>query len=141
MRDFGRTIRTLYATLLSSVSYDGQNVPLYTSEPYVTTPDNWMVLTAVDAGQANNDQQFVSEASVTLEIISRQNMANDRGIVDDIADAVLQALLPGTYADQQDSLFKVQIIYAEGGGYLQEKDGSLSIQRKIIRVFNRIIQK
>ena len=141
MRDFGATIRNIYTGLLSGLTYDGQSVVVYGSEPYVTTDDNYVVLTAVDATQKNNDQTFVSEAVVTIDIVTRQNMANDRSVADNISDQILQALLPNSYADQTDSLFRVQIIYAEGAGYLHESDGTISVNRKFLRIFNRIIQK
>jgi hypothetical protein len=141
MRDYGNTLNTIYLSLLSGITYGGVTVPVYSSEPFETTPDNYIVLTDDTGSQKNNDQAFISEVVQTIEVVSVQNMSNDTTPCVDISDQILQALLPNSYVERADSLFRVQIINATLSPAPRETDGTVTVNRRIIRVFNRIIQK
>jgi len=141
MKDIGATIRTVYTSLLSAITYGGQAVPFFTAEPWATTPDYFIVLQNIEQGEENNDQRYVTNATVTLDVITKQNMANSRDAVDAIADQILAALLPGTYVDRSTTDHQVMIRSVSSPGYISSQNGSVRIQRKILIIDNHLIQK
>lgn len=141
MKDIGATIRTVYTSLLGALSYGGQAVPFYTAEPWATTPDFFVVLQNIEQGEENNDQRWVTNATVTLDVITKQNMANSRDAVDDIANQILVALLPNTYVDRETADHQVMIRSVSSPGYIAGQSGSVRIQRKILIIDNHLIQK
>jgi hypothetical protein len=136
MKDIGSTIRTVYTSLLA-VTYNGQSVPFYSGEPYETTPENYIYINSIDQAQDNNDQRYANEVVVTLDVVTKTNMANDKTAVDSISNSVLTAVV-GQIVDTVD--FQVHIINATSN-YLHQQDGTIHINRKLIRIFNRITQK
>ena len=141
MRDYGNTMNTTFLALLTGMTYGGVEVPVYSSDPFETTPDNYVVIGDDTGAQKNNDNTFVSEVVQTIEVVSVQNMANDKTPLDAVSDLVLQRLLPDTYIDHVDSLFRMQIVYATVTPVPRETNGTVTVNRKMIRVFNRLIQK
>jgi hypothetical protein len=141
MKDIGRTISTIYSTLLGSITYGGKAVPFYTEEPWKTTGDNFIVLLNIEHTPDNNDQRFVANATVTLDVVTKQSNNNSRAAADGIASAVLQALLPGTYVDREDADFQVMIRDARSTGYIRSQNGSTNINRKILTINNHLTQK
>jgi hypothetical protein len=141
MKDIGASIRSIYSTLLAGITYGGNSVPFYDAEPLVTTPDNYIVLNAMDQSDANNDQRFVSEVIVTLDVVTKANMLNSRAAVDAISNSVLQALLPNQYIDHEDADFQIMITRARSPGYIHTQDGTVHINRKILRIVNRLNQQ
>jgi site-specific recombinase len=141
VKDIGASIRSLYSSLLAGITYDGKAVPFFTEEPYVTTPGAYMVLLSVDQDSENNDRRFVNNAIVTIDIVTKGNMKNDRSAVDSIANSVLNALLPDTYVDRDTTDFKVMIRSASSPGYIHAMNGTVHVNRKILRINNHLIQK
>jgi hypothetical protein len=141
MKDIGATIRTVYTSLLGAITYAGQAVPFYTAEPFETTPNFFIVLQNIEQSEENNDQRWVSNATVTLDVITKQNMANSRDAVDNIAGQILTALLPNTYVDRSTADHQVMIRSVTSPGYVGSQNGSVRIQRKILIIDNHLIQK
>jgi hypothetical protein len=141
VKDIGASIRSVYSSLLAGITYDGKAVPFFTEEPYVTVPGNFIVLLAIDQDEQNNDRRFVTNAVVTLDIVTKGNMKNDRTAVDAISSSVLQALLPDTYVNRNTTDFQVMIRSCSSPGYIHAIDGTIHIQRKILRINNHLIQK
>lgn len=141
MKDIGASLRAHYSTLLAGITYNGVSVPFYDAEPFETTPSNYIVLLGTDQDEDNNDSAFVNEVLVTLDIVTKQNMRNSRDAVDSIAYDVLEALIPNNYVDAFDADFQIQILSASSPGYLHTQDGSVHINRKVLRINNRLIQK
>jgi hypothetical protein len=138
MKDIGASLRTIYGTLLSAITYGGSDVPFYDHEPYVTTPKNYIFFQGYNFGSDNNDQHFVSEGTVTLQVVTKSNMKNDKTACDAIANSVLQALLP--YVDRFDAYFQIEITGAELPGDIHSQDGTVHINRKILNINNRLNQ-
>lgn len=134
MKDVGKFIRDTYTSLLN-VTYNGQSVPFYTEIPYETTPENYIYINSVDQTDDNNDQRYVNEVVVTLDVVTKQNMRNNKDAVDAISSSVLQALMGQIVRGE----FEIHIINATSG-YLHEQDGTIHINRKLLRIFNRITQ-
>ena len=141
MKDIGASIKTIYSTLLSGITYNSVAVPLYTEEPFETTPDNYIVLLSTDQNENNNDQRFANEVVQTIDIVTKENMRNSRTAVDAISNSVLQALLPSSFVYREDSDFEIFIISASSPGYIHTQDGSIHINRKLLRIVNRLTQK
>jgi hypothetical protein len=140
MKDAAASIRTLYTTLLAGITYGGKSVPFYDGEPYETTPENYIFLQSTSFGEDNNDQHFVSEGTVTLQIVTKQNMRNSKDACDGIASSVLGVLLPHPFVDRFDADFQIQILSAGLPGDLHSQDGTVHINRKILTINHRINQ-
>lgn len=140
MKDIGASLRTIYGTLLSAITYGGSDVPFYDHEPYVTTPSNYIFFQGYNFGNDNNDQHFVSEGTVTIQVVTKRNMKNDKSACDAIANSVLQALLPQPFVDRFDADFQIQILSAEQPGDIHSQDGTVHINRKILTINNRLNQ-
>jgi hypothetical protein len=140
MKDIG-VIRSLYASLLSGITYNGQGVPVYTEEPFATVPDYYIQVSSVDQSPDNTDASWSSEVVVTLDVVTKQNMQNSRAAVDTISGSIMAVLLPNSFILQGNTDFQLFIISVSSPGYLHEQDGTIHINRKILRFFNRITEK
>jgi hypothetical protein len=140
MRDHGKDIRDLYSTLLASITYAGKSVPFYDAEPFESVPENYIVLASMDSSDVGTDNSFNHEVTVTLDIVTKANMRNNRDAVDEIANSVLQVLFPDPYVDRLTSNFQVMIRTVTSPGYLRDEDGPVQIQRKLLRINNHLTQ-
>lgn len=140
MKDTG-VIRSFYSSLLTGITYNSVSVPVYTEEPFATVPDYYIVITSVDQNPDNTDSSWASEVVVTLDVVTKQNMQNSRAAVDSISNSVLNVLLPNSFVVRADSDFQLFIINVSSPGYLHSQDGTIHINRKILRVLNRITEK
>jgi len=134
-------LRGIYETLLTGITYNSVSVPVYTEEPFETTPANYIVLLSTDQNEVSGDTRRSHEVTYTIDIVTKQNMRNSRDAADAIANSVLSVLLPETFVVREDNDFTVHIISASSPGYIYSKDGSIQINRKILRILNHIIQK
>jgi hypothetical protein len=141
LKDTGATIRSIYSGLLAGITYNSVSVPVYTEEPLKTCPDNYIVLLSTDQTDLSNDTRWSHEVFQTIDIVTKANMINSRTAVDSITNSVLEALLPTSFVVREDTNFTVHIINATVPGYIHSQDGSVHINRKIIRVLNHLIQK
>jgi hypothetical protein len=141
MKDIGASIRAIYSALLTGITYGGAGVPFYDEEPLVSTPDHYIVLLGITQIPDNNDQHFVSNAIVTLDIVSKANMQISRAAVDNISGQILEILLPQAYVDRTDADFQVMIRDVTSPGYVRAQKGSIHIIRKILNFNNHLIQK
>lgn len=140
MKDIGQ-IRGVYSGLLSAITYNSVSVPVYTEEPFVTCPDNYIVLLSTDQTDKSNDTRWSHEVIQTIDIVTKSNMKNNRDAVDSISYSVLDALLPDSFVERFSTDFKIHIINASSPGYIHTQDGSIHINRKILRIVNHLIQK
>ena len=140
MKDIAASIRAIYSALLGGLSYGGVNVPFYDAEPLVSTPEAYVALLSITQIPTNNDQHFVSDAIVTLDVVTKANMVIDRNAVDNISNQVLEALLPTAYQDQNDGVFQVMVRDASSPGYLRSQIGSVQTVRKILNFNNHLVQ-
>ena len=140
MKDIGQ-IRGVYSSLLSAITYNTVSVPVFTEEPFATCPDNYIVLLSTDQTDNSNDTRWSHEVVQTIDIVTKGYMINNRDVVDAIASSVLEALLPDTFVERFSTDFKIHIINASSPGYLHSQDGSIHINRKILRIVNHLIQK
>ena len=91
---------------------------------------------------SNNNQQFISNVDVTLDIFCEQYREYDNAAVDSIASQILTLLIPTTgIHDIGDAYFQIYPLSRTSSRYLPLNDGQNFIARKIISINNSIIQK
>lgn len=140
MKDVGAALRTLYSTLLAAVTYGGQPVPFYNEPPLHTTPDNYILLSDINQQPTNNDQHYVSDVQVTLDIVTKANMRIDRDAADAISNTILGVLLPNTNTDRVTADFQIGVRDVTSPGYIRGQNGSVHTVRKIL-IFNNHINQ
>lgn len=143
MKDCSNNIRVQYLSILNgNISYNGQNVPVYGDDTFQTVPQNYVIIGDITESATNNNQQFVTEADVVIDIFSEQYMTRDNSIVDNIANQILTLLIPTTgIKDIGDSDFQIFAKARTSSRYLAVNDGQNYIARKILIINNSIIQK
>ena len=123
-------------------SYNGVNVPVYGNDTFQTVPDNYVIIGDITENADNNNQQFVTDADVVIDIFSEQYMIRDNSIVDDIANQILTLLIPTSgIKDIGDADFQIFAKARTSSRYLAVNDGQNYIARKILTINNTIIQK
>lgn len=143
MKDCSNNIRTQYLSILNdNISYNGVNVPVYGNDTFQTVPDNYVIIGDITENADNNNQQFVTDADVVIDIFSEQYMIRDNSIVDDIANQILTLLIPTSgIKDIGDADFQIFAKARTSSRYLAVNDGQNYIARKILTINNTIIQK
>ena len=141
MKNPGKSLRQLYASALANLTYDGKSVTVYDSYPIETTPDRYVYINAMTYSQVGNNNAFIFDGSVTLDIVCKQYKKLDYDTVDGIGQEVLNTLLPFPYSQQEDTDFQFMNPQLSSVNYLIEPDGSYFILRKIIILSQAIFQK
>lgn len=146
MKNPGKIIRQVYVSALSALTYTIPQtgatitVPVYDGDPVETVPDHFVKVTDVAESNDNNNNKFITNCLVTIDIITRLYKINDRSIVDDITGKVLNAIQPTTGGNGFDSTdFQFGPVFLESGQYLTNlnSDGYW-IMRKVL-VFSQIL--
>jgi hypothetical protein len=141
MKNPGKSLRKLYASALANLTYDGKSVTVYDSYPIETTPDRYVYINAMTYSQVGNNNAFIFDGSVTLDIVCKQYKKIDYDTIDGIATEVLNTLLPYPYSQHEDSDFQFMNPQLSSVNYLIEPDGSYFILRKIVILSQTIFQK
>lgn len=139
MKDTG-SILTLYGTILSGLTYNGTSVPVYLDEPVLTTPENYVHITNSTTSPAErNNTKYISEVTVTIDIVTRQYKESNRTIRDSIANSILTTLLSKGFSTNTED-FQATSFELQSSTYLHEIDGPYHINRKILTISNLLIQ-
>jgi uncharacterized protein YoxC len=143
MKDCSNNIRVQYLSKLSgNITYGGKSVPVYGTDSFQTVPQNYVIIGDITESADNNNQLFVTEADVVIDIFSEQYMTRNNSIIDDIADQVLTLLIPTTgVQDMGDAEFQIYAKARTSSRYLTMQEGNNFINRKILIINNSIIQK
>lgn len=143
MLDSSNNIRTAYLNLLNGhLSLNDKNVPVYGNDTFTTTPKAYVIIGSISESSDNNNQQFVSNVDVTLDIFCEQYREYDNASVDNIASQILTLLLPTTgIHDIGDAYFQIFALSRISSNYVPLNDGQNFIARKVITINNLIIQK
>jgi len=141
MKNPGKSLRKLYAAALAGLTYDGKAVTVYDALPIETTPDRYVYINAMTYAQVGNNNAFIFDGSVTLDIVCKQYKKIDYDTVDGIGQELLNTLLPYPYSQQEDTDFQFLNPTVSSVNYLVEPDGSYFILRKIVILSQSIIQK
>jgi uncharacterized protein YoxC len=143
MKDCSNNIRVQYLSKLSgNITYGGKSVPVYGTDTFQTVPQNYIIIGDITETADNNNQLFVTEADVVIDIFSEQYMTRNNSIIDDIADQILTLLIPTTgVQDIGDAEFQIYAKARTSSRYLTMQEGNNFINRKILIINNSIIQK
>ena len=141
MKNPGRAIRDAYTAALAGLTYEGNPVQVYDNVPIETTPDRYVYVNAIDYSQTGNNQLFIHDGSVALDVVVKQYKKLDMDAVDDIAELVQNAILALPTSTVTDANYQIIAPTIESARYLQEQDGAYHIVRKIIRFSQSLIQK
>ena len=98
MKNPGKSLRKLYAAALANLTYDVKSVTVYDALPIETTPDRYVYINAMTYAQVGNNNAFIFDGSVTLDIVVKQYKKLDYDTVDGIAQELLNTLLPFPYS-------------------------------------------
>lgn len=143
MKDCSNNIRVQYLSKLSgNITYGGKSVPVYGTDSFQTVPQNYIIIGDITESADNNNQLFMTEADVVIDIFSEQYMTRNNSIIDDIADQILTLLIPTTgVKDMGDAEFQIYAKARTSSRYLTMQEGNNFINRKILIINNSIIQK
>lgn len=144
MLDCSSNIRNAYKTVLqNNVIYNGKIIPVYSEIPTITTPDKYIIIGSVNESAENNNQVFVTNADIDIDIFCEQYRKTDLSVVDSIASIILNLLIPTTgikdlNVDAQFQIFPLSRIASR---YLNIENDDLYLTRKIITINNFVNQK
>jgi hypothetical protein len=143
MLDCTNNIRQCYLNLLEgSVIYNGNTIKVYGQEPFTTAPNTYITLGSITEVADNNNQRFVTDADIDINIIVEQYKRPDLSVVDAISSLVLNLILPTTgIQDVGDAYFQIFPLSRISSRYLPLDNGDLYISRKILTINNSVIQK
>jgi hypothetical protein len=143
MLDCSNNIRTAYLNILNgNITYNGKNVPVYGDDSFVTPPQNYVIISDIIETADNNNQNFTTNATVTIDIFSEQYLKRDNSIVDNIASQILNLLMPtSSLQDIGDIYFQIFPIDRNSSRYLALNEGNNYVVRKIITINNLVNQK
>jgi hypothetical protein len=102
-----------------------------------TLPQNYIYINAIDYNQVGNNQLYVHDAVVTVDIVTRQYKKIDRETVDAIAQEVMTAIIEGKLTDTNFQIIDVNLISSR---YLTNQDGAYFLTRNILRFQQNLIK-
>lgn len=143
MLDCNQDVRSVYVTALNgNITYNNVNVPVYGQTPFETTPQNYVVIGDIIESADNNNQKFNNIVDVIIEIYSEQYRINNMNIVDNIANQILNILIPNTSVyGFQTTNFQILPKARTLSNYSTLNKGDNYIARKIITIENFVNQK
>jgi hypothetical protein len=109
--------------------------------PIETTPDRYVYINAIDYDQVGNNQLFIYNGSVAVDIVVKQYKKIDYDTLDDIAQLVQNAILALPTSTVTDANYEFIAPNVESANYLTDQDGAYHMCRKIIRFSQSLIQK
>lgn len=143
MLDCTNNIRDCYVLKLgNNITLNGKVVKVYGQIPYESTPDNYIIISTINESADNNNQLFVTNATVDVDIFCEQYRKVDLSVADNIASQVLNLLIPTTgINDVGDAYFQIFPLSRVASRYLPLENGDVYVARKILTINNSIIQK
>lgn len=142
MKNASKYIRQAYKDALADLEYNEIPVPVYESIISVTVPDYYIEITNVSESNVANDDSFIREVSVDLEVITKQYKIQNNDTVDEIAELVMEALIPTTIGQLDTEEFQIGYVYVESSRYLHEVDDKGDyINRKLLTFRQLVTQK
>ena len=143
MKDCSNNVRTIYVTALNgNLTYNGKDVPVYGQTPFRTTPQNYVVISAISETAANTNHNFGNEVEVVIDIFSEQYRIYDNEVVDNIAGQILNILIPDPAVNGfSDASFEVFPMARTNSSYLPLQNGDNFVARKLITISNLVNEK
>ena len=104
--------------------------------PLETLPQNYIYINSIDYNQVGNNQLYVHDAVVTIDIVTRQYKKVDRDTVDAMAAEVMTAIIEGKLQDATYQTIDVNLVSSR---YLTNQDGAYFLTRNILRFQQNLI--
>ena len=140
MKNPGKAIREAYMAALAGLTFDGNAIAVYEFLPIETLPDNYVFINAIDFSQVGNNQLFIHDGAVTLDVVTRQYKKLDYSVVDGISQVVQNTILTFPYSTITNADFQFMNPTLESGRYLVEQDGASFYVRNLIRFSQTLIE-
>jgi len=141
MKNPGKALREAYMAALAGLQYDGKSIMVYEFLPLETLPDNYVYINGMATSQVGNNHAFIHDATIIIDIVTKQYKKLDYDVVDGIAQAVFDKLLTYPYSTIANSDFGFMNPQVQSDQYLIEPDGSTWLVRKVITFTQSIIEK
>lgn len=142
MTNAGKYIRQLYDSLLDEILWNGEKVPLIQSQSALTLPRKFIEIKGVETSNVLNDSKFMSEVTITIEVVTAQYKYQNRDTADEIAQNILYEIVPTIGGTLVQDYFIIGHVQLESSRYLEEIDEQGNYITRKILVFNQtIIQK
>lgn len=143
MKDCSNNVRVIYVNALNgNLSYNGKDVPVYGQTPFRTPPQNYVVISSITESALNTNNSFGNDVDVTIDIFSEQYRIYDNAVVDNIANQILQILIPDTGVDGfDDTDFEIFPMARISSSYLPLQNGDNFVARKLITISNLVNEK
>jgi hypothetical protein len=144
MLDVGSIVRETYVSKLNGfLTYQGRDVVVYGETPFDTTAEQYVIISSITDRQSNiNNQKFIHDVDVNLDIFVEQYMRYDNAAVDNIANQILNILITSpAISDIGDASFEMYVMARTASRYLPLESGQNFVARKIITINNIIKQK
>jgi hypothetical protein len=140
VKDPGIEIRTSLVTALGTLTYGGNNVPVYSDDPLSSVPDYFVKIGDITVTPDNqNNNKFNSSASVTIDIVTIQTGIISRDPADTIANTVINLITPNPgQVSLVGTNFQFISAWAESLGYLNGTQGDRQVVRKILTITFKI---
>ena len=140
MKSPGKAIREAYMAALAGLTYNGNTIAVYEFLPIETLPDNYVYINAIDFSQVGNNQLFIHDGAVTLDVVTRQYKKLDYSVVDGISEVVQNTIFTFPYSTIANADFQFIAPNLESGRYLVEQDGATFYVRNLIRFSQTLIE-
>jgi hypothetical protein len=141
MKNAGKSIREAYMSALTGIVFNTNPVTVYEFLPIETLPDNYIYINDIQYNQTGNNHLFIFEATVTIDIVTKQYKKLDYDIADGIGQLVQDAILPFPFSSIQNVDFQIIAPTIVSANYIVEPDGATFLVRKLIRFSQTLIQK
>jgi hypothetical protein len=135
-------VNSWFELLDGNLSYDGHDVNVYKEDADNTDAFHHVEIKAESETDDSNKTAFVTNAVVTIDIVTVHPVSVQRSIVDSIDDQIRGLLFPTGRQHALPALTDLQIstVKAQGGSYLKDDDGTKRYYRKVTRFIHRINQ-
>ena len=135
MLDCSNYVRmALYNQLLGDIYYGTEQITLYKDLVFETTPQKYVVIGDItETGKTLNNNRFISEVDVNIEIYVEQYKYAALDVVDSISTSILQVIFPSPiHVGIGDVSLAIYPIDRTSSRYLPMRDGDNFISRKIL---------
>lgn len=142
MLNASKYVRNAYKTALTGLTFNGNSVPILESIITVTMPPNYVEITNVTESNVDNDNKFIREVSVDIEVVTKQYKIQSNDLTDDLAELVINAIIPTIGGNMDSAAFQIGHISLESSRYLHEVDEQGNyINRKLLTFRQLVTQK
>lgn len=135
MIDCSNYVRTaLYNQLLGDIMYGTEQITLYKDAHFDTPPQKYVVIGDItESGRTLNNNRFISDVMVDIEIFVEQYRYAANDVVDEISTSILQVIFPSPiHVGIGDVFLAIYPIDRVSSRYLPMRDGDNYVSRKIL---------